>query len=248
MLALVAGYAVRAGVRLGVPRHAFKAGELGAAFWAAKWELALPVVVSALFVSGLTSTVEAAAAALVYAVVVEALIVPERAARPQLQGALLHSCELTGSVLVLLSAAMGITSYIVDAQIADAIVAWVRAHVESQAVFLLALNALLVVAGALLDEYSAIVVLGPLVASMGAAYAVDPVHLGVVFLANLELGYLVPPIGLCLFLAASRFSKPLGRVARATLPFTLLMAVAVLIVTYAPALTVGVLTLAGRQR
>jgi len=243
MLLLVAAYAVRTGIRLRVPRHRFATRELAASFWAAKWELALPVVVSALFVTGLTSTVEAAAAALVYAVLVESLIVPDRMPAPRVAGALMSSASLTGSVLVLLSAAMGITSYIVDAQIADAIVEWVRTHVATQALFLLTLNVLLVVAGALLDEYSAIVVLGPLVASMGAAFGVHPVHLGVVFLANLELGYLVPPVGLCLFLASSRFQKPLGVVARAAMPFTLLMGLSVLIITYLPVLSLGVLGL-----
>jgi C4-dicarboxylate transporter DctM subunit len=246
MMSLVGAYAVRTGLRLGVPRHAFSTRELRFSFWSAKWELALPVLVATLFVTGLTTTVEAAAVAFVYALLVEAVIAPEPTSAPRLVGALLHSSSLTGSVLILLSAAMGITSYIVDAQIADAIVAWVRAHVASQALFLLALNALLVIAGALLDEFSAIVVLGPLVASMGATFDVHPVHLGVVFLANLELGYLVPPVGLCLFLASSRFGKPLGTVARATLPFTLLMATAVLIVTYVPALTLGVLALLGK--
>jgi TRAP-type C4-dicarboxylate transport system permease large subunit len=141
---------------------------------------------------------------------------------------------------------MGVTSYIVDAQIANAIVEWVRTHIATQALFLLALNVLLVVAGAFLDEYSAIVVLAPLIASMGAAFDVHPVHLGVVFLSNFELGYLSPPVGLCLFLASSRFQKPLGEVVRAALPFALLMGLSVLIITYVPALSLGMLRLAGK--
>jgi tripartite ATP-independent transporter DctM subunit len=246
MLALVAVYAVRIGIRLHVPRHRFATGELAASFWAAKWELALPAVVSALFITGLVSTVEAAAAALVYAVLVEAVIVPDRMTAPRIGGALMGSASLTGAVLVLLSAAMGVTSYIVDAQIANAIVEWVRTHIATQALFLLALNVLLVVAGAFLDEYSAIVVLAPLIASMGAAFDVHPVHLGVVFLSNFELGYLSPPVGLCLFLASSRFQKPLGEVVRAALPFALLMGLSVLIITYVPALSLGMLRLAGK--
>jgi tripartite ATP-independent transporter DctM subunit len=246
MVSLVAAYAVRMGIRLKIPRHPFSARELGASFWVAKWELALPAVAIVLFATGLTSVVETAAAALVYAVFVEVFVTRDMADGPKLSSALLHSCSLTGAVLILLAAAMGITSYIVDAQIADAFVTWVRTHVGSQGLFLLALNAMLVLAGALLDEYSAIVVLAPLVASMGAAFDVHPVHLGVVFLGNLELGYLVPPVGLCLFLASSRFGKSLAEVVRATTPFTLIMALAVLIITYVPALTVGVLALAGR--
>ena len=148
---------------------------------------------------------------------------------------------LAGSVLILLSAAMGITSYIVDAQIPDALVAWVKAHIESRVVFLLALNGLLIVVGCLVDIFSAIVVLAPLVVPMAAAFGVHPVHLGVIFLANLELGYLTPPVGLNLYLAASRFEKPLTTVVRTVLPFLLILAVSVLLITYLPAISVGVL-------
>ncbi len=246
MLALVASYAVRTGLRLRLPRYAFSLRELWAGFWAAKWELTAPLLAIGLFASGLTTIVETAAAVLVYAVLVESMVTRDLPPGPKLTEALLHSSALTGAVLILMSAAMGITSYIVDAQIADAFVGWVRTHIDSPAVFLLALNAMLILAGALLDEFSAIVVLAPLVASMGAAFAVNPVHLGVVFIGNLELGYLVPPVGLCLFLAASRFGKSLAEVVRATTPFTLLMGLAVLVITYVPILTVGVLKAFGR--
>jgi C4-dicarboxylate transporter, DctM subunit len=244
---LVAVYAVRTSARLAVERHPFVWRELLVAANAAKWELALPPMVIALFASGRTSMVETAASALAYAVLVEVVLTRDLADFRKLAGALLQSLLLTGSVLLLLSAAMGITSYLVDAEIVSASVDYVRAHVSSPAVFLLVLNGLLVLAGALLDEYSAIVVLGPLVAALGASFGIDPVHLGVVFLSNLQLGYIVPPIGLCLFLASSRFGKPLSEVVRATVPFVLVMAVAVLLITYAPVLTVGVLQALGAR-
>ena len=121
----------------------------------------------------------------------------------------MKSSVLTGAVLILLSAAMGSTSYIVDAQIPDMLLRWVQTHIDSQVVFLLALNVLLIVVGCLVDIFSAIVILAPLIAPMGAAFGVHPVHLGVIFLANLELGFLTPPVGLNLFLSSSRFNKPL---------------------------------------
>jgi len=163
-----------------------------------------------------------------------------------LPGALVKSSVLTGAVLILLSAAMGTTSYIVDAQIPDQLVAWVRAHIHSPLVFLLALNALLLVVGCLVDIYSAIIVLAPLIAPMGAAFGVDPVHQGVIFLANLELGFLTPPVGLNLYLASSRFGKPLTEVYRHALPFLLIMGLAVLLITYLPEMSLGVLRLAGK--
>jgi tripartite ATP-independent transporter DctM subunit len=246
MVVMVAAYAVRKGFALGLPRQPFVPSEVLTATWAAKWELAIPVFVAGLFLSGTASMVETAAAALVFAIVVECFITRDLHLFRTLPTALVKSSVLAGSVLILLSAAMGITSYIVDAQIPDALVSWVKTHIESRVVFLLALNALLIVVGCLVDIFSAIVVLAPLLVPMAAAFGVHPVHLGVIFLANLELGYLTPPVGLNLFLAASRFGQPLTTVVRTVLPFLLILAVSVLLITYLPALSVGVLELLGR--
>ncbi len=245
MILLVAAYGAHVGRRSGVRTQAFSWSELRAAAWLAKWELLLPVFVIGLFASGKASMLETAAAALAAAIGIECFLLRDLDPRRGLPRALVKSSVLTGSVLILLSAAMGITSYIVDAQIPDALVAWVRAHIESPLVFLLALNLLLIVVGCLVDIFSAIVVLAPLIAPLGAAFGVDPVHQGVIFLANLELGFLTPPVGLNLYLASSRFSKPLTEVTRQALPFLLLMTLAVLVITYVPALSVGVTRLLG---
>jgi tripartite ATP-independent transporter DctM subunit len=247
MILMVAAYAVRQGVELSLPRQAFRPREVASATWAAKWELAIPVFVVGLFLSGKASMVETAAAALMFAIFVECFVTRDLHVLRTLPAALVKSSVLAGSVLILLSAAMGITSYIVDAQIPDTLVSWVRTHIESKLVFLLALNALLIVVGCLVDIFSAIVVLAPLLVPMAAAFGVHPIHLGVIFLANLELGYLTPPVGLNLYLAASRFEKPLTTVVRTVLPFLLILAVAVLLITYVPAMSVGVLELLGRH-
>ncbi len=246
MVVMVAAYAVRKGLSLRLPRQPFVPREVLTATWAAKWELAIPVFVAGLFLSGKASMVETAAAALVFAIFVECFVTRDLHLVRTLPVALVKSSVLAGAVLILLSAAMGITSYIVDAQIPDALVAWVKAHIESRVVFLLALNGLLIVVGCLVDIFSAIVVLAPLVVPMAAAFGVHPVHLGVIFLANLELGYLTPPVGLNLYLAASRFEKPLTTVVRTVLPFLLILAVSVLLITYLPVLSVGVLRAFGR--
>jgi C4-dicarboxylate transporter DctM subunit len=247
MVLMVAAYAVRKGQALRIPRQAFVPREVLTATWAAKWELAIPVCVVSLFLSGKASMVETAAAALVFAIVVECFVTRDLNVFRDLPTALVKSSVLAGSVLILLSAAMGITSYIVDAQIPDTLVTWVKAHIESRVVFLLALNGLLIIVGCLVDIFSAIVVLAPRVVPMATAFGVHPVHLGVIFLANLELGYLTPPVGLNLYLAAARFEKPLTVVVRTVLPFLLILAVAVLLITYVPALSVGVLKLFGRS-
>jgi tripartite ATP-independent transporter DctM subunit len=246
MTAMVATYAVRRGQTLGVPRQDFSPAEVAKATWEAKWELSIPVFVVGLFLTGRASMVETAALAFVYAIVVECFVTKDLHVLRTLPTALVKSSVLAGSVLILLSAAMGITSYIVDAQIPDTLVTWVKTHIESRWVFLLALNGLLIVVGCLVDIFSAIVVLAPLLVPMAVAFGVHPIHLGVIFLSNLELGYLTPPVGLNLYLAASRFNKPLTTVVRTVLPFLLIMAVAVLLITYVPQISIGVLKAFGR--
>jgi C4-dicarboxylate transporter DctM subunit len=146
---------------------------------------------------------------------------------------------LTGAVLILLGVAMGLTSYLVDAEVPRAVVDWTTAHIKSPWLFLLVLNAVLLVVGSIVEIYAAIVVLAPLIAPMAAAYQIDALHLGIVFLANLELGFLLPPMGLNLILASSRFNKPLVRLYRVIVPFFVILAVGLLLVTYVPAMTVG---------
>jgi len=150
-------------------------------------------------------------------------------------------------VLILLSVAMGLTSYLVDAQLPEQAVSWVKTHIHSPLAFLLVLNLALLVLGSVLEIYSAIIILVPLIIPMAAAYGVDPIHLGVVFLANLELGFLFPPVGLNLFLSAARFGKPLPTLYRHVLPFLVILGVGVLLITYVPSLSLGILRALGRR-
>jgi C4-dicarboxylate transporter DctM subunit len=246
MAALVAGYGVVVGRNAHTERQPFAAGELGRAAWGAKWELGLPVFVIGLFGSGLASTVETAAAAVVYAIVTQCLVLRDVGLRRQLPHAVLQSGVLMGAILLLLAVAMGLTSYLVDAQIAQALLEWVTTHIHSKLLFLLALNVILLIVGCLVDIFSAIVVVVPLIAPLGAAFGVDPVHLGIIFLANLELGFLTPPVGMNLFLSSSRFETPLLRVYRDTLPFLLLLTAAVLVITYVPELSLALPRALGR--
>jgi tripartite ATP-independent transporter DctM subunit len=144
---------------------------------------------------------------------------------------------LIGGFMIILCVAMSFTDYLILTDVPFLAVDFVQAHIESKWVFLLALNLLLILVGALMDIYSAIIVVVPLIYPMAEAYGVEPVHLGILFLANMELGYLMPPMGENLFLAAFRFELPLGRVYRATLPYALLLLLAVLLITFFPGLT-----------
>jgi len=246
MLALVCAYGVWVGRKVARSRQAFSGGELVRAAWGAKWELGLPVFVIWLFASGRASMLETAAAAMAWAVVTQCLVTRDVSLRRGLPRALREASALMGAVLILLSVAMGLTAYLVDAQIAQALLTWVRDHIDSPAVFLLALNGLLLVVGCLIDIFSAIIIVVPLIAPVAAAFQVDPIHLGIIFLTNLELGFLTPPVGMNLFLASSRFGRPLLQVYRDTLPFLLILAVGVLLITYVPEISVGPARALGR--
>jgi C4-dicarboxylate transporter, DctM subunit len=243
MIALVAAYGVVVGVRAGAPRQAFHPREALRALWEAKWDLGLPTLVVVAVASGFATVVEAAALAAAYSLVVELVVFRSIHPLRDLPRVLVHSAALVGSVIILLGTALGLTSWFVDAEIPTRLVGWMTGHVHSPALFLLMLNAVLLVLGSVLEIYSAIVVLAPLVAPLGRAYGIEPIHLGVVFLANLELGFLFPPMGLNLFLSASRFGKPLPYVYRKAFPFLLIMSAGVLAITYLPAVTTGVVQL-----
>jgi tripartite ATP-independent transporter DctM subunit len=204
-------------------------------------------VIVGLFASGYLTMLETAASALAYTVVVECFITRDLHVFKTLPGVLLKAAGLMGAVLILLSVAMGLTNYLIDAQIPDLILAWVQAHIQSPAAFLLALNVFLLVVGSVVEIYAAIFILAPLIVPIGAAFGINPIHLGVIFLANLELGFLFPPVGLNLFLSSSRFKVPLPRLYRYIVPFVIINAVGVLLITYIPQMSLGVLELLGKK-
>ena len=239
-----AGREVPGSLVAGFPRAAAEAGR---AIWAGKWELLLPVVILGAFFSGYATLVETAAVAALYAFVVQCLVHRDvKLGKPLL--IVFRQCTvLVGGVLIILVVAMGLTSWLVDAQAAQGLVELVQDNIESKLVFLLVLNVFLLLVGCLMDIFSATVVVVPLIIPLGLAFGVDPIHLGIIFVANLELGYLTPPVGLNLFLASYRFERPLLAVYRAAVPALVILGVGVLLITYVPALTLGLLEWLGRS-
>lgn len=152
-----------------------------------------------------------------------------------------------GGVLIILGVAVGLTNYLVNAQVPAALVQWARAHIWSRPMFLLALNVFLLAVGWLMEIFAAIVVVVPLIVPLGAAFGIHPVHLGIIFIANLELGFLTPLVGLNIFLASYRFKRPVLEVCRAALPAMAMLGIGVLIITYVPWLTTGLLAILGRS-
>ncbi len=237
LVALTAAWGVLQAPRLDEERPAFEVRELKSAVGEAKWELLLPVVTLCALFGGWATPVEAAAITALYAFVVETAVYRDLNVRRRVPGVMSECGLLVGGVLLILGVAMGFTNYLVDAQIPDHAVDWVQSAIRSPLTFLLVLNLFLLIVGCLMDIYSAIVVIVPLLVPVASAFGIDPIHLGVIFLANMELGYLTPPVGMNLFLAAYRFDKPLPEVMRAALPMFLVLLVGVLLITYVPALT-----------
>jgi tripartite ATP-independent transporter DctM subunit len=247
MVALLAAWGVREGLVTGAGRQSFDGREALAALWRAKWELLLPVLVITAIFGGFATLVEAAALTALYALIAQCFIQKDISVRRDLFRVFTECVVLIGGVLIILGVAMGLTSYLVDAQIPARILEWAEASISSPLVFLLGLNVFLIIVGCLMDIFSAIVVVVPLIVPLGNAFGIDPVHLGIIFIANLELGYLTPPVGLNLFLAAYRFERPLLKIWRAAIPMLVILAVGVILVTYVPSLTLGLLNLVGRQ-
>ena len=230
------------GFKTGAGRAPFRLREAATAIWTAKWEVIMPVLVLVLIFGGFCTLVEASAVLVVYALIVEVFIYRDLSLKV-IVNMLVKCAALVGGVLIILGVAMGLTNYLVDAQVPMRATAWAANHVHTKWVFLLALNGGLILVGCLMDIYSALVVVVPLILPMAESFGVHPAHLGVIFLANLQLGYLTPPVGMNLFFASFRFERPLTSVSRDALPFLLIMAVVVLLITYVPWLTVGVLGL-----
>jgi C4-dicarboxylate transporter, DctM subunit len=243
MVLLAAAWGIYVTPRL-QEKKPFRAGEAWAACWDAKWELLLPFVALAGILGGYLSPVEASALTALYAFVAEVFLYRDLKWKEIVR--VTSECGLlVGGVLLILGVALGFTNYLVDAEVPARGVAWVTSQVHSPLLFLLLLNAFLLVVGCLMDIYSAIVVVVPLLVPLGAAFGIDPVHLGVIFLANLQLGYLTPPVGMNLFLASYRFDKPLLEVYRASIPMLFIFLIGVLLITYAPPLTTWLPSLAG---
>ncbi len=241
LVAMVAAWGIREGLRVGTGRTAFDLRELGAALWHAKWEVALPLIILVMIFGGHATLVESAALAALYAFVAQIFINRDLSLSHDFRRVFTECVMTIGGVIVILGVAVGFTSYLIDADVPARLLEWTQHHVESRAVFLLGLNLFLLAVGCLMDIYSATFVVAPLIVPLGQAFGVNPIHLGIIFIANLELGYLTPPVGLNLFLSSYRFKKPLLEVTRASLPMLGILGIGVLLITYVPWLTTALL-------
>ena len=211
------------------------------AILAAKWDIPLPFVVLGGIYGGYFAISEAAAVTVVYVLVVELLILRE-IKFTELPRIMREAMMLVGGIMIIVGVSLASTNYLIDAEVPERMFAFIQQHIDEKLTFLILLNIFLLLLGMMLDIFSAIVIIVPIILPIAVGYGIHPVHLGIIFLANMQLGYFTPPVGMNLFIASYRFDKPVMTLYRATIPFFLVLLVAVLIITYWPALS---LTLVG---
>jgi len=233
---------VRQAMKNGVKSVPFNLKEAMKSLKEASGEILLPVIILLGYFGGITTIEETGAIAVLYSIILVVFIKKDMKFR-DMGSVILKVMPIIGGVLVILAMAKGLSYFIVDAEVPMRLSALMEAHISSKYVFLILLNILLLITGCLMDIFSAIIVVGPLILPLGELYGIDPVHLGIIFLANLELGYLTPPVGLNLFLASYRFEMPLAKVYKTIIPFFLLLLLMVLLITYVPWFSTGLLSL-----
>ncbi len=233
MLIMLSGYSLWVNRHIRKPLESFSLREVGAALRESIWELPLPIVVLGGIYSGFFAVSEAAAVTALYVLIVEVLILRE-IQWWELPGIMRSSMVLVGGILIILGVSVASTSYMIDADIPQRLFEIVANLVSSQTTFLILLLIFLLILGAILDIFSAIVLVVPLILPIAAGYGVNEVHLGIVFLAAMQLGYLTPPVGLNLFIASYRFEKPIMHVYSATFPFLLILMLSVILITFLP--------------
>ncbi len=233
LVVLLSAFSVFRSVRTGVPKTKFKFNEVVIAIRKSLWELQLPVVVLGGIYSGYFAVSEAAAITAVYVLLAEVVIYRDIRLR-QLPAIMKKSMVLVGGILIILGAAMGLTNYLIDAEIPMQLLDFFKTHIENPIFFLVVLNIFLLAVGCTMGIFSALVVVIPLLTPLAEAYGIDPIHLGIIFLTNLEIGASIPPLGINLFIASMRFDKPVLQLYVASLPFIAILLLALAIITYLP--------------
>jgi tripartite ATP-independent transporter DctM subunit len=244
MLVLLAGYSIKVGKNAHREDFNFSASRIGKALREAAWEIPLPFIILGGIYGGLFVAGEAAAVTALYVLIVEVFIYRD-IKLGQLAPIMVKSMALFGGILVVLAASMASTNYLIDQQIPDKLFALISAHISSKYTFLLLLNLFLLLVGTMLDIFSALVLIVPLIVPIALLYGVDLVHLGIIFLTNLQIGYCTPPVGLNLFLASYRFDRPVTKLYVASLPFLGLLLITLMIITYFPPLSLFLVGLWG---
>jgi C4-dicarboxylate transporter DctM subunit len=233
MLVLLSIWSLWVNRRHSLPMTPFSVKEAREALREAAWEIPLPVFVLGGIYSGFFTISEAAAVTAMYVIIVEVFIYKE-IKLSQLPGIIQESMLIIGGILLIIGVSLASTNVLIDAEVPMKLFKLIQTHITGKIAFLILLNLLLLILGAILDIFSALLIMVPLILPVAMQYGIDPIHLGIIFLANMQIGYLTPPVGMNLFIASYRFNKPITEIYRSTIPFMLVLFAAVLIITYWP--------------
>ena len=236
ILVIVASWAIFSSKRQSVAVYGFKINNIKSALIESKWEIAIPFIIMFGIFGGYMTLVETAAISALYVLFITVIIYRD-ISFSKVGNILIDCCALIGGVLIILGVAMGLTSYIIDAQVPMTLLDWVKTNISSKYIFLILLNVFLLIVGCMMDIFSATIIVVPLIKPIATYFGIDPIHLAIIFIANLELGYLTPPVGMNLFLSAYRFDESMKSVYTSTMPFYFVMLFCVILITYFPILS-----------
>ncbi|HXG01470.1 MAG TPA: TRAP transporter large permease [Bacteroidota bacterium] len=245
LVLILSAYGVQQGRKANVPKTPFAWANVWKSVRDAAWEIPLPFIVIGGIYSGAFTATEAAAVTAFYVFVVEVFIYKDLNLFTDIPRVMRESMVLVGAILMIIGTAMGLTNYLVDNEVPMKLFELTKQFIDSPTMFLIVLNLFLIVVGMMMDIFSAIIVVVPLIIPIAQAYGVDPVHLGIIFLTNLEIGYLTPPVGLNLFISSIRFQKPVLTVVRSVLPYIGILLIALLIITYVPEMSLWLVKVLG---
>ena len=233
ILVIVASWAIFSSKRQSVAVYDFKINNIKSALIESKWEIAIPFIIMFGIFGGYMTLVETAAISALYVLFITVVIYRD-ISFSKVGNILIDCCALIGGVLIILGVAMGLTSYIIDAEVPMTLLEWVKTNISSKYIFLILLNVFLLIVGCMMDIFSATIIVVPLIKPIAAYFGIDPIHLAIIFIANLELGFLTPPVGMNLFLSSYRFEEPMSNIYKSTLPFFVVMLLSVIAITYIP--------------
>lgn len=246
LVVLLSLFSVRAGLKFKVKRQPFDPKLVWPALKEAGWILPLPFIILAGIYGGFFAASEAAAVTAVYVLIVELVIYRDLKLMRDIPRIATESMILVGGILIILGCALGFTNYLIDQQVPMKILDYMRQYISNKFVFLLALNVFLLAVGCLMDIFSAIIVVVPLIVPIANEFGVNPLHLGIIFLTNLEIGYIHPPLGLNLFISNLRFKRSILELSISVLPFLAVLLLSLIIITYVPELSLWLVGLFGK--
>ena len=246
LMIIISFYSFFVARRSGTSTFRISLNEIARTAWIAKWELFIPVMLVVGIFGGFVTLGEVASVMVAYAFIVEIFIHKDIRIR-QFPLIIRESMILVGAIFIIFGSALALTTYMIDAEIPMIVLQFIKAHISSKIAFLITLNIFLFIVGSLMEIYAALIVVPPLIVPIAMSYGINPVHLGIIFLTNLEIGYFMPPVGLNLLISCIRFNKPLSSLYRAAIPFIAIMIIGLLVITYVPWLSLALIEHFGIQ-